>query len=164
MWAALKSSFALAVIGPLFVVSALQSGTGGGGGASDVAVAVIVNARNTSPEPTREELRAILTLKRQFWNDGSRIVLIMPPTGSAEKSLLLDTVYHLSDAELRTSWANRLFAGEIVAVPTSVRSPEARVDAVRRAPGAVAVVPASAVTPDVRVLAFASPSSDSSAR
>lgn len=116
-------------------------------------VAVIVNSANTCPDPTPEELRAILTLKRQFWSDGKRIVLILPPAGSPARNLLLDRVYHLSDAELRKSWANRLFAGEIVAVPTSLRNVDALVAAVRRSPGAVSVVPASAVSTGVRVLA-----------
>lgn len=120
----------------------------------DDAVAVIVNAANTSPDPTFEELRAILTLERQFWKDGRRIVLILPPSDSSEKSVLLQKVYRQTDVELRRTWAQRLFAGEIPAIPSSVRSSEALVGAVMRSPGAIAVVPASSLRPGVRVLAI----------
>ena len=119
------------------------------------AVAVIVNPANACPDPTFEEIRAILTLERQFWKDGKRIVLILPPGGSAEKQVLLNRVYRQTDADLRKTWARRLFAGEIPAVPTSLRTSEALIGAVRHSPGAIAVVPASAaVPPGVRVLAI----------
>lgn len=150
MRSSLRILIGLAVAAPVLVGS-IPAPSGGADG--DGALAVIVNSANTCPDPTADELRAILTLKRQFWSDGKRVVLILPPTGSPAKSFLLDRVYHLSDSELRKSWANRLFAGEIVAVPTSLRTAEALVAAVRRSPGAVSVVPASAVSPGVRVLA-----------
>jgi len=121
--------------------------------AASEGMAVIVNSENGCADPSFEELRSILTLERQFWKDGRRIVLILPPSGSAQKQVLLDRVYHQTDAQLRNGWARRLFAGEIAAVPTSLRTTEALVGAVRKSPGAIAVVPASQVPQGVRVLA-----------
>ncbi len=116
-------------------------------------LAVIVNPANNSPDPSFEELQLILRMERQFWKDGRRVVLILPAGGSAEKDLLLEKVYHTTDAELRHDWARRLFAGEIPAVPSTLRTSEALVAAVKRAPGAIAVVPAASVGQGVRILA-----------
>ena len=115
---------------------------------------VIVNRSNTSPDPTLDDLRAILNLERQFWKDGKRVVLLLPSAGSPAKELLLKQIYHRTDDQLRKDWARRLFAGEIPAVPTSLRSVEALVGAVAHSPGGVSVVPASSALPEsVRVLA-----------
>jgi hypothetical protein len=115
---------------------------------------VIVNGANTSPDPTLAELQAILRLDKQFWQTGKRVVVLLPPAGSTAKSLLLTKIYHRTDAQLRKDWARRLFAGEIPAVPTSLRSTEAIVTAVTRSPGTIGVVPAGTAIPEsVRILA-----------
>ena len=118
----------------------------------ETAVAVIVNSVNSCPDPTLLELHEILSLRQQFWKDGKRVILILPTGGSVEKCVLLKTVYHTSDDTLRRDWAQRLFTGEIAAVPSSLRSPDARIGAVRHSAGAVSVVRASEVPPGVRVL------------
>ena len=118
------------------------------------AVAVIVNQANTTADPSFYDLQAILKLQTQFWRDGKRVVLLLPPSGSAAKDLLLEKVYHRTDSQLRMEWARRLFAGEIPAVPSSLRSADALVAAVARSAGAIAVVPAGTTLPaSVRVLA-----------
>lgn len=118
-------------------------------------VAIIVHPGNGCPDPSLEELRAIFTLRRQFWENGRRIVLILPASNSVEKEALLKTVYRLSAEELRKDWARRLFAGEIPAVPSSIRSSETATAAVRRVPGAISAVPAKPIPSGVRVLAIA---------
>lgn len=120
------------------------------------AVAVIVNQANTTADPSFYDLQAILKLQTQFWRDGKRVVLLLPPSGSAAKDLLLEKVYHRTDSQLRMEWARRLFAGEIPAVPTTLRSVEALVAAVGRSAGAIAVVPAGTSVPEnVRILSVA---------
>jgi hypothetical protein len=117
-------------------------------------VAVIVNRANTSPDPTLADLQAIFTLHKQYWQDGKRVVLILPPAGSEARNALLQKIYHRTDAQLRKDWARRLFAGEIPAVPTSLRNVPALVGAVAHSPGAIAVVPAGTSVPaNVRIVA-----------
>ena len=116
------------------------------------AVAIIVHPENHAPDPTLQDLRAILTLERQFWNDGRRIVILLPASGSAERRVLLRTIYRLADADLRKLWARKLFAGEITAIPMTVRASEAAAAGVKESPGAIAAVPAGEVPPGVRVL------------
>ena len=128
-----RSPWAIRVLGVLGCAVVLCA-RAAAAGPSDLMV--IVNASNKNPDPSLDEVREILTLQRQFWKDGKRIVLILPPSGSIEKNVLLRQVYRQSDEELRKTWARRLFAGEIPAVPTSVRSSDALVGAVKRSPGA----------------------------
>ena len=118
----------------------------------ETAVAVIVNSENACPDPTLLELHEILSLRQQFWKNGKRVILILPTSGSLEKCVLLTTVYRTTDDMLRRDWAQRLFAGEIAAIPSSLRSSDARIGAVRHSAGAMSVVRASEVPPGVRVL------------
>jgi hypothetical protein len=143
---------------PLVLAGALAAGLSGPARADESSgageLAVIVNRANTCPDPSLDDLRAILTLSQQFWKDGKRVVLLVPSSGSPTKSFLLEKIYQRTDDQLRRDWARRLFAGEIPAVPTSLRTVEALVAAVSHSPGAVTVVPATAVLPEnVRVLA-----------
>ena len=81
-------------------------------------------------------------------------MLLLPPTGSGTKRLLLERIYHRTDPQLRQDWARRLFAGEIPAVPTTIRSVEAQVAAVAQSGGAITAVPAGTALPaSVRVIA-----------
>jgi len=124
------------------------------GGSGSGPVAVIINAANKSADPSFDQLAAMLRLEKQFWPDGKRVVLLLPPTGSMAKNVLLQKVYHRTDPQLRQDWARRLFAGEIPAVPTTLRTVDAQVAAVTRSAGAITVVPAKALLPaGVRVLA-----------
>jgi hypothetical protein len=145
-----------AVVAIVIAAGAAVGGSGSAGTAEESrgkgAVAVIVHASNPCPNPTLLELRDILTLRQQFWKDGKRVTLILPASGSREKCVLQKTVYRSNDDRLRRDWAQRLFTGEIPAVPSSLRSPEARIGAVKHSAGAISVVPAADVTPDVRVL------------
>lgn len=117
-------------------------------------VAIIVNLENDWPDPSLEELRAVLTLRRQFWKDGRRVVLLLPASSSLERRVLLSRVYRSTDLDLRKEWARRLFSGEIPAVPSSVPHSDAAGAAVRRSRGAISAVPADAIPPGVRVLAI----------
>lgn len=115
-------------------------------------VAVIVNPKNGGTAPSRAELRSVALLERQFWPDGTRVVLLLPPGGSLEKRVLLQRVYEMSEEELRAHWRSQLFAGRIAAIPSVVRSSEAAAAAVKQSHGAIAFVRAADVPPGVRVL------------
>lgn len=117
-----------------------------------LAVAVMVHADRPTTGVSLAELRALLMLERQFWPDGSRVVLMLPASSSPAKAVLLEQVYGMSDAALRRYWTARLFQGAIPAIPSSLKTTSAAVTAVRQAPGALAAAPASEVPGDIRVL------------
>jgi hypothetical protein len=116
------------------------------------SVAIIVHPANAMADPTLQQLRGLLSLDRQFWPDGHRVVLFLPPSNSTEKLVLLDRVYEMSDADLRKYWVAQLFRGSIPAIPASLRTSEAIGLAVQQSQGAISAVIAGAVPPGVRVL------------
>jgi hypothetical protein len=118
------------------------------------AVAIIVNPKNTASDPSLGELRALFTLERQFWPDGHRVVLLLPPSGSVERQALLTRVYGTSESELRKRWVAKLFAGQIPAIPSVVPASERVAALVQQSRGAIAAVRAHEVPPGVRVLAI----------
>lgn len=117
-------------------------------------VVIIVNAANDAPDPSLTELRAILTLERQFWPAGGRVVLVLPRSGSPERDTLLARVYGTSESELRKRWVGKLFAGQIPAIPSVAPSGARAAALVQQSPGAIAAVRADEVPPGVRVLAI----------
>ncbi len=116
------------------------------------SVAIVVNPSNDVADVSRDDLRAIFRLERQFWPSGRRITLLLPPSGSVEKDVLLRQLYGVDDAELRKYWVAQLFRGAIPAIPSTVRSPEALSAAVRSSEGGISAVPVTAIPPGVRVL------------
>jgi hypothetical protein len=116
------------------------------------AIAIIVNAGNDVPDPSLDDLRAVFTLERQFWPDGRRIVLFLPPPDSPSRNVLLDRLYGMSDFELRKHWVGELFRGAIPSIPSTLPGTEALVAAVAGSPGGIAAVPARAVPAGLRVL------------
>ena len=117
-----------------------------------VAVAIIVNPKNMMPDPSLAQLRSILSLDQQFWPDGSRVMLVLPPSSSIERRTLLASIYALTDEQLRQRWVGRLFAGEIPAIPSVAPNAARAAALVGQAPGAIAAVRADEVTAAVRVL------------
>jgi len=116
------------------------------------AVAIVVNPSNDVADISRDDLRAIFRLERQFWPSGRRVTLLLPPSGSVEKDVLLHQLYGIDDAELRKYWVAQLFRGAIPAIPSTVRSPEALSAAVRASEGGISAVPVTSIPPGVRVL------------
>ncbi len=108
--------------------------------AGETAFAVIVNANNSVEALGFDDVRAIFMLERQFWPNGHRIALLLPPAGSPEREVLLSRVYGMTDAQLRRYWVAKLFRGEIPAVPVVLGEANAIAPAVRRSREAISVV------------------------
>jgi hypothetical protein len=115
-------------------------------------LAVIVNLRNPVQELSSAELREILRCERQHWRRSGRIYLLLPASGSAEKRLLLRRALGMNEDQLHRLYLGKLYSGEISAFPRVVGSGAAARGVVARAEHAIAVVPASAVDGEVRVL------------
>lgn len=117
-----------------------------------VAVAIIVNAGNRAADPSSEDLRTMFTLEQQFWPDGHRIALFLPPPGSTVKQVLLERLYAMSDFDLRKYWVGKLFRGAIPSIPSTLPNIDAVIAAVRESEGGMAAILAAEVPPTVRVL------------
>jgi hypothetical protein len=116
------------------------------------AIAIIVNPRNGAPDPSFADLRTMFTLERQFWPDGHRITLFLPPPSSPPKDALLERLYAMSDFELRKYWVGKLFRGAIPSIPSTLHSVGAAIAAVRESEGGMSAVLAADAPATVRVL------------
>jgi ABC-type phosphate transport system substrate-binding protein len=117
-----------------------------------VALAVIVHPSTPEDDLTIEAVRHVFLGEQQFWQDRTRITLLIQPPGAPEREALLRSVYRMSDTEFRRYWVAKLFRAEIATGPKVVQTNEAVLRLVAAIPGAIGVVPASAVTPNVKVL------------
>ena len=115
-------------------------------------LAVIVHPGNPVQELSSSELREILRCERQHWRGSGRIYLVLPASGSVEKELLLRRALGMNEDQLHRLYLSKLYAGEISSFPRVVVSWTAARRVVARAQHAIAVIPASAVADDVRVL------------
>jgi ABC-type phosphate transport system substrate-binding protein len=141
--AAVIAAAAALSVAVAFTTTAVSGGT---------AIAIVVNPSNDVIDLSRDELRAIFRLERQFWPSGRRVTLLLPPSGSVEKEILLEQLYGIDDAELRKFWVAQLFRGAIPAIPSTVRSMDALSAAVRASEGGISAVPVAAIPAGVRVL------------
>ena len=115
-------------------------------------LAVIVNKKNPVTDLQFSELRAIMTLERQFWPDRHRVALYLPRSNTAEHKILLAKIYKMSTKKLRKYWVLKMFSGDIPAKPAYVPSAKAAAKKVRKSPGAVSVVRLADIPKGVRVL------------
>lgn len=117
-------------------------------------VAIVVNSDNPVNGLTLDELRQVLRLDRQFWDDKLRVVLVARPTGEPEQQALLDLVYSMDEKELRRFFVGKLYAGRIPAIPTVVKSGAAAAKIVAQTTGAIAAVSVADVPKGAKVLSI----------
>lgn len=132
LWLAMLAAAALAPVARSQTVAESQAGV--------EVFAVIVNTSNSTESLSFDEVRAIFMLERQFWPNGHRIALLLPPQGSPERQVLLQRVYRMTDGQLRRYWVAKLFRGEIPAVPLVLGESSAIVPSVRRSKEAISIV------------------------
>ncbi len=123
--------------------------------ASDlVRLVVIVHPKNPVTDLKLREVKAIFKLERQFWPNDRRVALFLPPSSTAEKKILLEKIYNMTNEELRKYWLGKVFNGDIPAIPPVVRTAKAAGEVVKKSDGAVAVVRSTEVPEGVQVLSI----------
>jgi ABC-type phosphate transport system substrate-binding protein len=105
-------------------------------------VVVIGNATGLE-ELTRDELRAIFRGERSVWSTGSTVVIALPSTRSPDVDAFATQVLGMSRSAMQRFWLSLVFQGR-ASPPVSFDSAEEIIRFVRRTPGAIAVVPATA--------------------
>lgn len=101
------------------------------------------------------EVRRIFLLERGFWKSGHPIVVLLPPSGSRSRRFLLARVCGTDDRQLRRTFLEKLYRGEIDLAPKVVGSDQDAISFVSSSRGLVAFVPAPLVdTAHVRVLSI----------
>lgn len=116
------------------------------------ALAIVVHADNPTVDVSLEELRRLLLLQKQFWDPRTRVVLLARPASSVEQKVLLAKVYQMDEAALRKQFVQRLYAGEIPALPTVVKSCAAVAKLARQSRGVLTALLTDEVPEGVKVL------------
>lgn len=114
-------------------------------------IVVIVNRENPKTNLTAEELKSIYLGKRTEWPDGARTVPVDQAPSAPARAAFLRAVLGMSDAEYAEHWVDQQVRGAGSA-PKAAASPASAVKYVAKVRGAVAFVPASQVTKEVKVV------------
>lgn len=115
-------------------------------------LAVIVHPDNPLDNLSRSDLKKIFLYEREYWEDGSRVLLLMRESGSAEKKKFMEKVYEISEEELKRLWLSKLYKGEIPSLPRVIRSNKSMRIFVANVPNSIGFIDSAFVDDTVRIL------------
>lgn len=115
-------------------------------------VAIVVNPATSVDDLSLLELRNVFLGERQFWGDGSRIVLLVRAPVAYERDIVLNRIYRMDESEFRQYWIAKVFRAEVSSGPKIVYSNDMTRQLVAALPGAVGFIPAGDVAADMKVL------------
>lgn len=116
------------------------------------AIAIVTNPRTTTSDLSFLELRKIFLGEKQFWNDNSRIVLLVRAPVARERDTVLTKIYRMGEAEFQQYWIAKVFRAEVSSKPKIVYSSDMTSELVTALPGAIGFLPADDVGPGMKVL------------
>ena len=116
------------------------------------AIAIVVHKDLPVENLSLEELRNIFLADRQFWENRTRITLLVRAPQSDERSFILERIYQMSEAQFRQYWIAKMFRAEVPRGPKIVLSTGMTLDLVVAIPGSISFTRADAVTDDVKVI------------
>lgn len=115
-------------------------------------LAIVVHKDAPVENLTLTELRSIFLADRQFWEDRTRIILLVRAPQSDERDFVLNRIYQMSEAEFRQYWIAKMFRAEVPRGPKIVLSTGMTLDLVVAIPGSISFMRADDVTDDVKVI------------
>jgi hypothetical protein len=122
------------------------------GQAPRIAVAIVTHPGLRTSDVSFLELRKIFLGEKQYWNDGTRIVLLVRAPVARERDIVLEQIYRMEEAEFQQYWIAKVFRAEVSAKPKIVYSSEMIRELITALPGAVAFLPADEVGSGMKVL------------
>ena len=115
-------------------------------------LAIVVHKDTAVDDLTMAELRSIFLADQQFWEDRTRIILLVRAPKSDERDFVLNRIYGMSEAEFRQYWVAKMFRAEVPRGPKIVFSTDMTLDLVVAIPGSISFIRADKVTGDVKVV------------
>jgi ABC-type phosphate transport system substrate-binding protein len=115
-------------------------------------VAIVVNPRTRVSDLSFAELRRIFLGQQQFWGDRSKVTLLVRAPTNYERDVVLNRIYRMDEDRFRQYWIAKMFRAEVAAGPKLVYSTDMALNLIAAIPGAITFIPATAVTPGVKVL------------
>ncbi|HSC88237.1 MAG TPA: hypothetical protein VLC09_13230 [Polyangiaceae bacterium] len=118
---------------------------------AQAAELVLITHPTVTDKPSRADLHAIFTTRRQTWGNGSRIIPFNFPAKHEYRVQFDRTVLGMDAEEVAKYWIDRRVRGGN-APPKQVPNAATIVKLVEKLEGSISYVPRSAVIPGVRVL------------
>lgn len=115
-------------------------------------IAVVVHPAVAVDDIEFSEFRKIMLGDRRFWTAGKQITLIVRSPVADERTLLLERLFKMSEAQYRQYWVAKVFRAEVSSGPRVVLSNEEAVDLVGVIEGAIGVVDLADVPEGLKVL------------
>ncbi|AHG88462.1 hypothetical protein J421_0925 [Gemmatirosa kalamazoonensis] len=114
--------------------------------------AVVVHPSTPVSDVTLAQLRRIFRGEQQFWSGGARVVLLVQAPGTNERGVILRRVYEMDESAFKRYWIGKTFRDEVATGPKIVSTSALARRLAAAIPGAVAVIPLSAVDESVRIV------------
>lgn len=119
-------------------------------GTSQAQIAVIAN-KSVNEKITRQKLIDIYLLNKQYWEDGSKIVLYDIKGDRSIKDKFYSTL-GMSRQQIQKTWLKKQFSGQ-ADPPKTFRTQEEIIKYVANTPGAIAYISLDKVSDSVKILA-----------
>ncbi|HHT9146955.1 MAG: hypothetical protein Q7J76_12970 [Candidatus Brocadiaceae bacterium] len=103
-------------------------------------IAVIVNKSNPVSDISYNELKQILEARKQYWDNGEKIILIFKPITSVETRTLIDMVYKIKYEAFDKYWFLKVYDNKIMEFPKILNSTGTINILVSEIPGAIAFI------------------------
>jgi len=117
-----------------------------------IDVAIVVKPEVPVDNLSMADVRKVFMGERQYWNSGMRVTLLVRAPVARERSIVLDKLYEMTEAQYRQYWISKVFRADAATGPKIVYTNDMAVELVKAIPGAVAFVDAKKVPAGLKVL------------
>ncbi|GBF24993.1 hypothetical protein MnTg02_00021 [bacterium MnTg02] len=117
-------------------------------------VAIVAHLATPVNDLSINQLRQIFLAEQQFWNDKSRITILIRAPTAFERTLVLNQIYRMSEQQFRQYWIGKLFRAEVSGGPKIVFSSEMALELITAIPGSITFMPVSAVNDSVKLVSI----------
>jgi len=114
--------------------------------------AVVAHPGVEAAELGFSDFKKIMLGDRQFWPSGQKVVLIVRAPVAEARTLLLERVFEMTEAQYRQYWIAKVFRAEATSEPRIVLSSGEVLELVGLMPGSVSVVAAEDVPAGLKVI------------
>jgi ABC-type phosphate transport system substrate-binding protein len=118
----------------------------------DVDVALVVHPDTPVSSLTLAEVRKVFLGERQYWSANVPVVLLIRAPVARERSVVLKTIYQMSDSQFKQYWIAKIFRAESASAPKVVYSNDMANELVTAIPGAIAFIDTREVRPGAKVI------------
>lgn len=120
---------------------------------SGSSCAVVVHASVSIDNIAFADLRRIFLGDKQFWEaNNQRITILMRAPGAPERSVALEKIYQMSEAQFKQYWIAKVFRAEATSGPKIAPSNEMACNLIRAIPGSIALVSSAEVPAGFKVV------------